>query len=49
MNTLVTLAGLMSPIAEEGFLSAFYWWQIPVALLLVGLIFFWLQYRKRQM
>jgi len=37
--------GLMEPIGD----SFFYWWQIPVVLLLVALIIFWVQYRKKQM
>jgi len=49
MNTLVTLAGFFEPISEEGFFSYIYWWQIPVLLLMIALIIFWVQYRKRQM
>lgn len=46
MNALVTLAGFFDPMWEDGWL---FWWQLPVILLLVGLIIFWVQYRKRQM
>ena len=49
MNTLVTLAGFTSPISEEGFLSYIYWWQLIALALLVALIIFWVQYRKKQM
>jgi cytochrome c-type biogenesis protein CcmH/NrfF len=27
----------------------FVWWQIPLVLVLVGLIVFWMIYRRRQM
>ena len=46
MATLTMLAGFMDPLWED---SIFYWWQVPVVLLLVALIIFWMQYRKRQM
>lgn len=43
------LAGFFSPIAKDGWLSAFYWWQIPVLILLIAIIIFWVRYRKSQM
>ena len=36
--------GSMLGIAEY-----FVWWQLPLALALIGLIVFWVMYRKRQM
>jgi len=32
-----------------GWTEAFFWWQIPLVLLLIGLIVFWIMYRRRQM
>ena len=48
---LFTLTGcdFFGSIAEEGFMSAFYWWQIPVVFVLIALIFFWKKYRNKQM
>ena len=46
MNALTMLGGFMSPLWED---SIFYVWQIPVVIALVGLIIFWVQYRKKQM
>ena len=52
---LVTLAGLAATLGGCGFMSPlwedsiFYVWQIPVVLILVALIIFWMQYRKKQM
>jgi len=46
LSAMLGGCGFTQPIWEDGFL---FWWQIPVVLLLVGLIIFWTQYRKRQM
>ena len=45
------LASLMMLAQDEGwsFGDMFVWWQIPLVLLLVGLIVFWVIYRRRQM
>ena len=39
------LAGLMDPIGD----TMFFYWQIPVVILLVVIIVFWMRYRKKQM
>ncbi len=39
----------MSMLAEFMGIDWLYWWQLPALGLLVVLIIFWLQYRKRQM
>ncbi len=39
------LAGFWDPIGS----TPFYYWQIPVVILLVVIIVFWMRYRKKQM
>lgn len=40
------LAGFFDPLWSGGFL---YVWQIPAIILLIAIIIFWVQYRKKQM
>ncbi len=37
------------PLAELFGIEWLYWWQIPLLLILVGLIIFLVMYRRRQM
>lgn len=49
MSNLAVLAGIMDPIANDGFLNAFYWWQVPLIILLIAIIVGWVMYRRKQM
>jgi hypothetical protein len=40
---------IMAPLAELFGIEWLYWWQIPLLGVLVGLIFFLVWYRRRQM
>ena len=40
---------MASPVMLAGIGDYFYWWQIPLVILLIALIVFWKIYRSRQM
>ena len=37
------------PVSLADSTSIFVWWQIPLVLILAGIIIFWIKYRRRQM
>ena len=40
---------MMTSLAELGGIDWLYWWQIPLFLLMIALVVFWVMYRRRQM
>ena len=40
---------MATPVMLAAFRDLFYWWQIPLVIVLIGLIIFWVMYRRKQM
>ncbi|HUT56403.1 MAG TPA: hypothetical protein VNA25_00855 [Phycisphaerae bacterium] len=40
---------MATPVMLAAISDLFYWWQIPLVIVLVGLIIFWVMYRRKQM
>ncbi len=39
----------LSMLAKHWITEIFVWWQIPLVILLIAIIVFWIMYRRKQM